>query len=56
LRVLADVYRAGRQLEKAKEILEQALNLNVENDTLYGELQSDLAAVDEAIAEQLADR
>lgn len=54
LRVLADVYRAGAQLEEAKEILERALTLNVENDTLYGELQTDLAAVDEAIAERLA--
>ncbi len=53
-RVLADVYRAGAQYDLAKEILTSALNLNVENDTLFGELQSDLAAVDAAIAEGLA--
>lgn len=53
-RVLADVYRAGARYDKAKAILERALTLNVENDTLYGELQSDLAAVNEAIEEVLA--
>lgn len=53
-RVLADVYRAGAHYDKAKAILERALTLNVENDTLYGELQSDLAAVNEAIDEVLA--
>jgi tetratricopeptide (TPR) repeat protein len=54
-RVLADVYRAGAQYDKAKQILERALTLNVENDTLYGELQSDLASVEAAIKEALAD-
>lgn len=53
-RVLADVYRAGAHYDKAKAILERALTLNVENDTLYGELQSDLAAVNQAIEDALA--
>jgi hypothetical protein len=54
-RVLADVYRAGAQYEMAKGILEQSLTLNIENDTLFGELESDLASVNAAIAEALAD-
>lgn len=54
-RVLADVYRAGAYYDKAKDILEYSLTLNIENDTLFGELESDLASVNAAIAEALAD-
>lgn len=54
LRVLADVYRAGAQLEKAQEVLERAVKLDTENDILFGELRSDLAAVESAMAEKLA--
>ncbi len=54
-RVLADVYRAGAQYDKAKEILEKSLTLHIETDTLFGELESDLASVNAAIAEALAD-
>ena len=54
-RVLADVYRAGGHYDKAKDILELSLTLYIENDTLFGELESDLASVNAAIAEALAD-
>ena len=53
-RVLADVYRAGSQLDKARHILEEALKLYIENDSLNAELQSDLASVEASIAEKLA--
>lgn len=54
LRVLADVYRAGGRLDEALEVLERALKIDTENDVLFGELQSDLAAVKAAVAERLA--
>ncbi len=52
LRVLADVYRAGAQYEKALRVLDEALKLDTENDVLFGELQADLAAVVATIAEE----
>ncbi|MBL4635035.1 MAG: DnaJ domain-containing protein [Kofleriaceae bacterium] len=54
LRVLADVYRAGSRLDEALEVLQRALKIDTENDVLFGELQSDLAAVEAAIKEKLA--
>lgn len=51
LRVLADVFRAGNELEKAKEVLQQALALDTENDILFRELQSDMVSVTAAIVE-----
>ena len=54
LRVLADVYRAGSRLDEALEVLQRALKIDTENDVLFGELQSDLAAVQAAIKEKLA--
>lgn len=51
LRTLADVYRAGRRFHEAREVLEQALELDTENDVLFTELKSDLAAVQANIEE-----
>lgn len=54
LRVLADVYRAGLRLDEAKTVLEQALKLDTESDVLFGEIQTDLATVNELIEEIVA--
>ncbi|MCP4444094.1 MAG: DnaJ domain-containing protein [Myxococcales bacterium] len=50
-RTLADVYRAGRRLYEANEVLERALDLDTENDVLFSELKSDLASVKASIEE-----
>lgn len=50
-RTLADVYRAGRRLTEAHQVLEQALALDTENDVLFTELKSDLASVEASIEE-----
>lgn len=44
-RVLADVYRAQSRFGDAERILDAALELNLENDTLARELRTDLDAV-----------
>jgi tetratricopeptide (TPR) repeat protein len=44
-RVLAEVLRAGGNLDAAEETLLRALELRTENDVLVGELRADLAAV-----------
>lgn len=54
-RVLADVYRAAHNFEEARNILEKALALDTENDVLFGELESDLAAVMAEITERQND-
>ncbi len=51
LRTLADVYRAGRRLEEAHQVLLQALKLDTESDVLFTELKADLASVQASIAE-----
>lgn len=51
LRVLADVYRAGSRLKEARQILEEALKLDTESDVLFGEIQTDLATVNELMTE-----
>ncbi len=50
-RTLADVYRAGRRLHEAQDVLERALKLDTENDVLFTELKSDLASVQASIEE-----
>jgi len=51
-RLLASVFRAAGRLQEAVETLEKALALPLDNDTLVGELQSDLAAVRKDLADK----
>ena len=51
-RTLADVYRAAKRLEEARDVISKALEQDIENDILFGELKSDLASVEEDIADR----
>lgn len=51
-RVLASVYRVAGKLSDAKAVLERAISLNPNNDTLLKELETDLQAVKDDLAKQ----